>query len=74
MESIVDNHASGVLVSRERKDMHSGISNIHVNGLQKTIWRFDNIFLNQNPWQDPSHEGVHKLGNDNLCNPSSKLQ
>jgi len=38
MESIVDNHASGVLVSKGRKDMHSGISNIHVNGLQKTIW------------------------------------
>lgn len=38
--------------------MHSGISNIHVNGLQKTIRWFDNIFLNQNPWQDPSHEGA----------------
>jgi hypothetical protein len=38
MESIVDNHASGILVSRGRKDMDSDISNIDVNGLQKTIW------------------------------------
>jgi hypothetical protein len=38
MESIVDKHVSGVLVSKGRKDMHSGISNIHVHGLKKTIW------------------------------------
>ncbi len=74
MESIINNHASGALASKGRKDMHSGISNIHVNGLQKTIQRFDNTFCHQNPWQDPSREGVHKLGNDILCNPSSKLQ